>query len=112
MDPVIAARREVALDIQRLAEEFEQSDEAAFRRARIVCWVITGAVTMFVLILLGMGADRRYLVLFWAAVVGLAWIGQALSSRRQRQQTARLRALATRWLEATPAAAEDRVAAP
>ena len=30
MDPVDAARREVALDIQRLAEEFERSDEAAF----------------------------------------------------------------------------------
>ena len=44
MDPVAAARREVALDIQRLAEEFERSDEAALYRTRLVCWVVTALV--------------------------------------------------------------------
>ena len=46
MDPVAAARREVALDIQRLAEEFERSDEAAFYRTRLVCWAVTALVTI------------------------------------------------------------------
>jgi hypothetical protein len=35
-------------------------------------------------------------------IVGLIWAGYALSSRRQRQQTGRLRVLAARWLSAGP----------
>ena len=31
MDPIADARREVALEIQKLAEDFERDDEAAFR---------------------------------------------------------------------------------
>jgi hypothetical protein len=104
MDP-IAARREVALEIEGLAEEFEKSDEAAFRRTRVACWAVTGVATALALIVLVAGGDWRYLGLFWAAVVGLAWAGHALSSRRQRLQTARLRALATRWLDGAPPAA-------
>ena len=98
MDPVAAARREVALDIQRLAEEFERSDEAAFYRTRLVCWVVTALVTILALVVLMMGGDRRYLGLFWVAVVGLTWAGYAFSSLRQRRQTGQLRALANRWL--------------
>jgi hypothetical protein len=105
MDPLAGARREVALEIQKLAEDFERSDEAALRRTRIVCWVVVAAVTAIVLILLLAGGDGRYLGLSWAAVVGLTWAGYALSSRRQRQQTGRLRALATRWLSREPPAA-------
>ena len=102
MDPVDAARREVALDIQKLAEEFERSDEAALYRTRLVCWVVTALVTVLVLILLPMSGDRRYLGLFWVAIVGLTWAGYAFSSFRQRRQTAQLRALANRWLTPTP----------
>jgi hypothetical protein len=102
MDPVAAARREVALDIQRLAEEFERSDEAAFYRTRLVCWVVTALVTVLVLILLAMGGDRRYLGFFWVAILGLTWAGYALSSFRQRRQTGQLRALANRWLTPAP----------
>ena len=92
MDPLASARREVALEIQKLAEDFERSDDAALRRTRIVCWVVAAVVTVVVLILLLAGGD------------GLTWAGYALSSRRQRQQTGRLRALATRWLDAGPPA--------
>ena len=98
MDQAVAARREVALEIERLAEEFERSDEAAFRRTRLVCWVVTAAVTIILVILLVMGADRRYLGFFWVAIVGLTWAGHFYSTYRQRQQTSRLRALANRWL--------------
>jgi hypothetical protein len=59
---------------------------------------------VLVLILLMMGGDRRYLGLFWVAVVGLTWAGYAFSSLRQRRQTGRLRALANRWLAPTPPA--------
>ena len=41
-----------------------------------------------------LGGDARYLGIFWLIIVGLIWAGYALSSRRQRQQTDRLRALA------------------
>jgi hypothetical protein len=102
VDPATSARREVALEIEKLAEEFERSDEAAFRRTRLVCWVVTGLVTALVLILLVMGGDRRYLGLFWVAVVGLSWAGYAFSSFRQRRQTGQLRALANRWLASAP----------
>src|SRR3954451_2809706 len=102
MDPVTAARREVALDIQRLAEEFERSDEAALYRTRLGCWVVTVLVTILALAVLMMGGDRRYLGLFWVAMVGLTWAGYALSSFRQRRQTSQLRALANRWLAPTP----------
>jgi Flp pilus assembly protein TadB len=104
MDPVAAARQEVALEIQKLAEEFERSDEAAFRRTRIVCWAVVAAVTVIVLILLIVGGDWRYLGFFWLVIVGLTWAGYALSSHRQRQQTGRLRSLATRWLVEEPPA--------
>src|SRR5919202_3915259 len=102
MDPVADARREVALEIRKLAEEFEGSDEAAFRRSRLVCWVVTAAVTIILLVLLVMGADRRYLGFFWVAIVGLTWAGHLYSTYRQRQQTSRLRALANRWLAGEP----------
>lgn len=105
MDPVAAARREVGLEIQKLAEDFERSDEAAFRRTRIVCWVVVAVATLIILLLLIMGGDWRYLGAFWLALVGLTWGGYALSSRRQREQTGRLRALATRWLSGAPPAA-------
>jgi hypothetical protein len=93
------------LEIQKLAEEFERSDEAAFRRTRIVCWVVVAVVTVILLVLLIGGGDWRYLMAFWVAMVGLTWAGYGLSSRRQRQQTGRLRALATRWLTGEPPAA-------
>jgi hypothetical protein len=59
-------------------------------------------VTVVVLILLVAGGDWRYLGLLWAVVAGLIWAGHAFSSHRQRQQTSRLRALATRWLAEAP----------
>lgn len=102
MDPTASARREVALEIRKLAEDFARSDEAALFRTRIVCWVVTAVVTIVTLILLIMGGDWRYLGFFWAAFVGLTWAAYALSSHRQRQQTGRLRALATRWLGGEP----------
>ena len=104
MDPLTAARREVALEVESLAREFEASDNAAFRRSRLICWIVTAAVTALALILLLFGGDGRYLTVFWLVVVGLVWAGHLLSSHRQRQQTARLRGLATRWLAATPPA--------
>jgi Flp pilus assembly protein TadB len=104
MESVAGARREVALEIQKLAEDFEKSDEAALHRTRIVCWVVVAVVTVIILILLLMGGDWRYLGFFWVVIVGLTWTGYALSSRRQRQQTGRLRALATRWLNGEPPA--------
>lgn len=99
MDPAATARQEVALEIQALAAEFESSDEAAFYRLRLICWVATAVTTIILLIFLLMAGDWRYLVAFWAVIVGLVWGGYALSSRRQRQQTSRLRALADRWLQ-------------
>lgn len=108
MDPITDARREVALEIQKLAEDFERDDEAAFRRTRIACWVIAAIFTIIILGLLALGGDARYLGVFWLILVGLTWVGYALSSRRQRQQTGRLRALATRWLSADPTVGRDR----
>lgn len=104
MDPKTEARREVALEIQKLAETFEMSDEAAFRRTRIACWVVVAIVTVVVLILLVVGADWRYLGAVWIVIVGLTWAGYWISSRRQRQQTSRLRDLASRWMGGTPPA--------
>lgn len=98
----MAARREVAREIESLAAEFEASDAAAFHRGRIIAWAVTAAVTVLAVILLLIGGDGRYLTAFWLVVVGLIWAGHLLSTRRQRQQTARLRALATRWLQASP----------
>jgi hypothetical protein len=54
------------------------------------------------------GGDARYLGVFWLIIVGLTWAAYALSSRRQRQQTGRLRALATQWLGAGPTVSRDR----
>jgi len=102
MDSITDARRQAGLEIQALAQEFEASDEAAFRRTRIACWVVLGIVTLVVLVLLIAGADWRYLVTSWVAIVALTWFGYAVSSTRQRQQTARLRALAMRWLGDEP----------
>ena len=98
------ARRQAGLEIQALAEDFEQSDEAAFLRMRIIGWVVVGVVTLVLLVLLIAGADWPYLLGFWVVIVGFTGIDYAVSVRRQRQQTARLRALATRWLtgEAVP----------
>jgi hypothetical protein len=102
MDPLTSARRQAGLEIQTLAREFAASDEAAFRRTRIGCWILVAVVSVIVLVLLIAGADWRYLAGFWVAIVGLAWGGYALSTYRQRQQTGRLEALATRWLTETP----------
>ena len=98
LDPAGAARQQAGLEIQALAEDFERSDEAAFRRTRMVCWAIAAVVGLIVLVLLIAGGDWRYLVAFWVVVVGLTWAAYAVSAHRQRQQTGRLRALATRWL--------------
>jgi threonine/homoserine efflux transporter RhtA len=102
MDSITEARRSAAAELQALAEEFERSDAAALRRTRILCWTATAVVTLVILIVLIGGADWRYLGAFWAAIVGLVWIAYWLSSRRQREQTDRLRALASRWLGETP----------
>jgi Flp pilus assembly protein TadB len=104
MEPTADARREAALEIQKLAEDFEKEDQAAFRRTRIACWVVAAIVTIILLGIMALGGDARYLGIFWLIIVGLIWAGYALSSRRQRQQTDRLRALATRWLSAGPMA--------
>ena len=104
MEPTADVRREAALEIQKLADDFEEEDEAAFRRTRIVCWVVAGIVTIVILGLIVLGGDARYLGIFWLIIVGIVWAGYALSSRRQRQQTERLRALAARWLSAGPTA--------
>jgi Flp pilus assembly protein TadB len=106
MEPTTDGRQEAALEIQKLAEDFEKEDEAALRRTR--SWVITAIVTLIILGLLALGADARYLGVFWLIIVGLMWAGYALSSRRQRQQTGRLRALAARWLSAGPTVSTDR----
>jgi len=98
MDPVAEARRKAGLEIQTLAEDFERSDEAAFRRTRIVCWGIMATAPPILLILLVAGGDWRYLGAFWLFVVVFTWAGYWISTRRQREQTGRLRALATRWL--------------
>ena len=108
MEPISDARREAAVEIKKLAEDFEKEDEAAFRRTRIACWVIAGIVTIIILGMIALGGDARYLGIFWLIIVGLIWAGYALSSRRQRQQTDRLRALATRWLSAGPKVSGDR----
>jgi Flp pilus assembly protein TadB len=108
MEPTADARREVALEIQKLAEEFEKDDEAAFRRNRIACWVGVAVVTLVILVVVTLGGDARYLAVFWLIIVGLIWAGYALSSRRQRQQTSRLKALASRWLSGSPAVGGER----
>ena len=108
MEPIADARREAALEIQKLAEDFERDDDAAFRRIRIACWVVVAIVTIMILGLLVLGGDARYLGVFWLIIVGLTWTGYALSSRRQRQQTGRLRALASRWLSAEPTVGRNR----
>jgi predicted cobalt transporter CbtA len=105
MDPLTAARREVALEVESLAQEFEASDNAAFQRSRMIAWIVTAAATAVALILLMFGADGRYLTAFWLIFVGLVWAGHFLSTRRQRQQTAKLRALANRWLQEPQSAA-------
>ena len=102
MDTMTDARRQAGLEIQALAQEFETSDEASFRRTRILCWVVLGVVTLIVLVLMIAGGDWRYLGAFWVAIAALTWGGYAVSSNRQRQQTARLRALAVRWLGDEP----------
>jgi hypothetical protein len=102
------ARREAALEIRKLAEDFERGDEAAFRRTRVACWVVVAIVTVNILGLLLIGSDARYLGTFWFVVIGLTWAGCALSTRRQRQQTGRLRALANRWLGADSAVGGHR----
>jgi hypothetical protein len=108
MEPVVDAQQQAALEIQKLAEDFERDDEAAFRRIRIACWVVMAIVTLIILGLLIIGGDGRYLGVFWVIIIGLTWAGYALSSRRQRQQTGRLRALATRLLSAGPTVRGDR----
>jgi hypothetical protein len=105
MDSDTDARRHAGRELQMLADEFERSDEAAFRRTRIACWIIFGIVSLVILVLLMAGADWRYLGTFWVGIVGLAWGAYALSRRRQRQQTGQLRELANRWLAGSPSRA-------
>jgi Flp pilus assembly protein TadB len=100
MDPITSARREAGLEIEALAQEFERSDESAFRGGRIICWITTAVVGVVALIFLIVGADWRYIASFAVAIIGLVWLAYWFSARRQRQQTAKLRALATRWLTA------------
>lgn len=102
IEPMTDARREAAAEIQRLAEEFERDDEAAFRRSRVVCWLVVTVVTILILGLLGLGGNLISLGILWLVIVALTWFGYLQSSRRQRQQTGRLRELADRWREATP----------
>ena len=102
MDPVIVARREIGLEIQQLADEFEKSDHAAFRRMRFFCWGVTIFISIAALVLLIIGADWRYLLAFWAILMGITWIWYWASVRRQRKQTERLKALAVRWRDGTP----------
>src|SRR5512134_1248614 len=71
MEPEANARREVALEVQKLAEDFERDDQAAFRRTRIACWVITAVVTIIILGMIALGGDARYLGIFWLIIVGL-----------------------------------------
>ena len=108
MGPIADARPEVALEIDKLAEDFEKEDEAAFRRNRIACWVGVGIATLVILVVLMLGGDARYLGVFWLIMVGVIWAGYVLSSRRQRQQTSRLRALAARWLSGAPPVGAER----
>ncbi len=98
MDRGPDVRREVGLELQRLADEFASGDEAAFRRNRIACWTVTALAGTVVLLLLLLGGDWRYLVAFWLVGSALAWGVYGLSARRQRIQTDKLRALASRWL--------------
>lgn len=106
MDPVIAARREVALDIERLADDFEVSDETAFKTSRIIIWIILGLVALVVLVLLFAGSDWRYALGTLAAAAAVLWGGYWLSARRQRRQTRRLRELAAKWMDLSPAMAQ------
>jgi drug/metabolite transporter (DMT)-like permease len=64
-------------------------------------------VTIVILGLLLLGGDGRYLEVFWLIIGGLTWAAYALSSRRQRKQTGRLRALATRVSQG-PLVSRDR----
>src|SRR4051812_25313734 len=96
-------RREVALELRELAEDFERSDGAALSRDRIVCRVAVAAVTVVAPTLPITGGDWRYPGSFWAAIAGLAWgVAYAFSSRRQHRRVGRLEALAARWLGGEP----------
>lgn len=97
-----AVRRRAGLEIQALADDFADSDESAFRRSRILAWVVTAVVTLVLLVLLTAGSDWRYLMGVWVFVAAFTWGGYLLSSRRQRRQTERLHGLATRWLSDEP----------
>lgn len=105
MVTVVDPRREVALELEKLAQDFERSDEAALLRTRVISWVVVAVTTVVMLVLLVVGGDWRYLGCFWLLIVGLSWMSYMLSSRRQRQQTDRLRALATQWLQGHPRSA-------
>jgi hypothetical protein len=106
MEPIADARREAALEIQswpRISERDEpRSDEpvspaglswASSPSSPWACWC---------------SGDARYVGVFWLTIVGITWAGYAFSSRRQRQQTGRLRALANWWLSADPTVGRDR----
>ena len=102
MDTMTDARREAGLELQALAREFEASDEAAFRRTRILCWVVLGIAALIEALLLISGGDWRYLLGSWLLVAAVTWGAYALSTGRQRRQTARLRDLALRWVGVDP----------
>jgi Flp pilus assembly protein TadB len=98
MDPRSDGRRQAASELQQLAQDFERSDEAALYRTRIVCCGVTAVAAIIILILLIAGAHWRYVAVVWVAIVGITWAGYWLSSRRQREQTERLKDLANHWL--------------
>ncbi|PWC44371.1 hypothetical protein [Azospirillum sp. TSO22-1] len=102
MDTMTDARRQAGLELQALAQEFEASDEAAFHRTRILCWAVLAIAALIEMLLLIGGGDWRYLLASWIAIAGLTWFGYAVSTSRQRRQTARLRELALRWLGVDP----------
>ncbi|HYH39410.1 MAG TPA: hypothetical protein VD860_14400 [Azospirillum sp.] len=102
MDAMTDARRQAGLELQALAQEFEASDEAAFRRTRILCWVVLAIAALIEMLLLIGGGDWRYLLGAWLVIAAVTWGAYAVSTGRQRRQTARLRELALRWLGVDP----------
>ena len=97
-----SARREAAFELQQLAAEFESADQAAFRRMRILCWLILAVATAVVIVFLIAGGDWRYMMGFWLVVQILTWGSYLLSARRQKQQTDQLKQLSAKWMADQP----------
>lgn len=97
-----SARRDAALELQQLAIEFEAADLAAFRRIRVLCWLILAIATAVVIVFLIAGGDWRYMLGFWLIVQLLTWGSYLLSARRQKQQTDQLKQLSAKWMADQP----------